>query len=153
MFKLKNERLNNPKNAHYFEDVSVHFRKEKPCDCEHQQDSEPANQQDGNDYSEYAWAINVKRENPLNQQHRLSESVSDITFEWEGKIKPNPSIPWNSWGDYFPDEGKFYFTTRKAGGPFCGQRHTNHLNVMEIKLDARYRMEDHGMIVGWKPYE
>ncbi len=102
-------------------------------------DSEPVRQQDSE---------------PVRQQDSKTVSQKETyKYDFQKVIKPNPNIPWNSWSDYLPDEGKFYFNTRKAGGVFMGQRHTNHLNIMEIKLDARYRMEDHGMIVGWKPYD
>lgn len=105
---------------------------ENPCGCHDQQTSETVSQYTGTD--------------------KIKDHRGKL-YEWAGKLKPDPMIPWNSWSDYLPDEGKFYFNTRRSGGPFCGQRCTTHLNMIEIKLDARYRMEDHGMIVGWKPYD
>ena len=84
----------------------------------------------------------------LNQQDSNEEKYS-----WTCRIKPDPMIPWNAWCDYLPEEGKFYFKTRRSEIIFLGILKTNHLKVIEIKFDARYRLQEHGMIEGWKPYD
>jgi len=89
-----------------------------------------------------------KASKPVSQQSSDEEKHS-----WVNRIKSDPMIPWNAWSDYLPDEGRFYFKTRRSEIIFLGILRTNHLNVMEIKLDARYRLGQHGMIEGWKPYD
>lgn len=84
----------------------------------------------------------------------MSEENPEIKedYEWKTGAKVDPLIPWNSWSHYLPDEGRFGFITYRSKTIFLGIRQTNHLKVIEIKLDARYRIEEHGMIEGWKPY-
>lgn len=107
-----------------------------PCECEDQQASETVSQYTVND--------NLK-----DHKGRL--------YEWDGKIKPDPTIAWNSWGDYLPD-CKFYYCTRKKGGRngvFIGETSNNFHNGYKtsiIYLDPDYDLNEHGMIVGWKPY-
>ncbi len=104
------------------------FRGYKPCECEEHQASEPVS------------------------QHTSEPAYQYNDYSWAGKIRPDPMIPWNMWGEYLPD-CKFYFITRKAGGIFLGNVVKDFSSqATTIALDAKYRIEDHGMIVGWKPY-